>query len=125
MGRIDKQKGCDHKLGEFSLNRAYYGTNPVYANIPFRRRFRMSEENNENLVEVTNENSNEELLIDGANDDAVNGVNIEKDKDVAEIAREENASEKSEKGTPPSLVRRSSSVCNPSVIADCVSHVYN
>ncbi|KAF6140413.1 hypothetical protein GIB67_013182 [Kingdonia uniflora] len=44
MGKIDKRKGCDHKLGEFSLNRDYFGTNPVYAGIPFHRRFRMSED---------------------------------------------------------------------------------
>ncbi|KAF6138724.1 hypothetical protein GIB67_040856 [Kingdonia uniflora] len=55
------------------------------------------------VVEVTSENSNEEFLIDGANDDAVNCVNVEKDKDVVEIAREENANEESKKGTPPSI----------------------
>ncbi|KAF6174675.1 hypothetical protein GIB67_008730 [Kingdonia uniflora] len=60
-------------------------------------------ENSEEVVEVTSENSNEELLNEDANDDAVNGVNPEKDKDVVEIAREENANEESENGTLPSL----------------------
>ncbi|KAF6143741.1 hypothetical protein GIB67_041245 [Kingdonia uniflora] len=44
MRRIDKRKSRDHKLGEFSLNWDYFGANPVFKAIPFRRRFRMSEE---------------------------------------------------------------------------------
>ncbi|KAF6176094.1 hypothetical protein GIB67_000188 [Kingdonia uniflora] len=43
MGRIDKRKGRNHKLGEFSRNRNYFGANPVCTGILFRRRFCMSE----------------------------------------------------------------------------------
>ncbi|KAF6169834.1 hypothetical protein GIB67_034226 [Kingdonia uniflora] len=51
-GMIDKWKGRDHKLGEFSLNRDYFGDNPRFAGIPFRRRFRMSEGQIAFLVDI-------------------------------------------------------------------------
>ncbi|KAF6148994.1 hypothetical protein GIB67_009613 [Kingdonia uniflora] len=42
-GWIDKWKSREHKLGEDSLNRDYFGDNPRFKCISFCRRFRMSE----------------------------------------------------------------------------------
>ncbi|KAF6143882.1 hypothetical protein GIB67_001676 [Kingdonia uniflora] len=42
-GRIDKRKSCEHKLREDNLNRDYFGDNPRFRGISFRRRFPMSE----------------------------------------------------------------------------------
>ncbi|KAF6158230.1 hypothetical protein GIB67_015024, partial [Kingdonia uniflora] len=43
-GRIDKRKSRENKLWEVSLNRDYFGDNPRFKGISFRRRFRMSED---------------------------------------------------------------------------------